>query len=735
MILHSDKKKVDTNMTGAGSFSIKASAKAFKILSDGLYSDKIRAVVRELSCNAVDSHTAAGCPDKPITVHLPNEFEQWFSVKDEGLGLSVHGVMNLYTTYFESTKTESNDQIGALGLGSKSPFSYTDSFSVISTYNKPKTIRRYVLVNEDEVEQGMEPRYTLSEEVDSFDDYESLSFNEYEVEEYHDDIKLQSTYTAYIGTNGEPAIQPLASVETNDHNGVEVRFPTKREDTREFRDRAQKLFRPFKVKPIVVGNSQYEVAKRGDIQFEGETWRIYEYGYWNKERIAIQGNIEYPLDISVLGSLTQEQEFVLTQCIDIEFDLGKLDISASRESLGYDETTINNIKEKADEIYKEIVDSINEKAASAKTLYEAVITAKKIKKVFNHEHMIESGLQWNGKDIPNYFDIKDKCSVVTYTPTRNSQRVKRNENSSSFTPVSSQKIILNDDKARTKGVTKCRNYAYENDIDVVMVQDKTHLKYLGKPDYLKTSDLDDYLPPKTARGKTAGKHFKYYSHYSSYRWRFDSTFETYDEVVGERDEVYFVPVSGKTECTRTSIYTLVEVAKYLGIIKENRDVIGVKEAFTKTKKYETMLEEGECSFIPLEKAVEDMVESLKGNYMIQNIAEHIAIYHDVEENIDSKTRSLIESLKNNTSNINNKESVMYKMIDEINNVQDYARAPEMNSHVMGYILDSLETDDAEQVSIDDTIYETYPMLDLVESYKLERNPEMVVQYINMMDNC
>ena len=41
-------------------FSIEASAKAFMILSDGLYSNKILAVIRELSTNAYDSHVDAG---------------------------------------------------------------------------------------------------------------------------------------------------------------------------------------------------------------------------------------------------------------------------------------------------------------------------------------------------------------------------------------------------------------------------------------------------------------------------------------------------------------------------------------------------------------------------------------------------------------------------------------------------------------------------------------------------
>ena len=42
-------------------------------------------------------------------------------------------IHNLYTTYFGSSKSNSNDYVGALGLGSKSPFAYTESFTVESS--------------------------------------------------------------------------------------------------------------------------------------------------------------------------------------------------------------------------------------------------------------------------------------------------------------------------------------------------------------------------------------------------------------------------------------------------------------------------------------------------------------------------------------------------------------------------------------------------------------------------
>src|SRR5271156_6461407 len=134
MKLHTDRNEVErSNVASESSFRIKTTAKAFDILSSGLYTDRVLAVVRELSCNAYDAHVAANNLE-PFEIHVPNSLEPWFHVKDFGTGLSDEDVMNLYSTYFESTKTDSNDFIGALGLGSKSPFSYTKAFEVISRF-------------------------------------------------------------------------------------------------------------------------------------------------------------------------------------------------------------------------------------------------------------------------------------------------------------------------------------------------------------------------------------------------------------------------------------------------------------------------------------------------------------------------------------------------------------------------------------------------------------------------
>ena len=55
-------------------FKIKASAKAFKILS-GFYSEPILAIPRELGANAWDSHVKAGNTKQMFEVHAPNTLE------------------------------------------------------------------------------------------------------------------------------------------------------------------------------------------------------------------------------------------------------------------------------------------------------------------------------------------------------------------------------------------------------------------------------------------------------------------------------------------------------------------------------------------------------------------------------------------------------------------------------------------------------------------------------------
>jgi hypothetical protein len=287
-----------SNVGEIGEFRIRNSAKAFNILSSGLYANKIRAIVRELSCNAIDAHKAAGTNDRDYDVHLPSTFEPWFSIRDYGTGLNHEQVSSIYTTYFESTKTNSNDFIGALGLGSKSPFSYTDNFTVTAIKDGKKGI-----------------------------------------------------YTAFINDQGVPSIALMASENTSEHNGVEIKFSVNdRYDFDKFRQEAEIVYRYFEKVPNVKGNSNFKVNKP-----EYETMDIIPgvHSYKNSHSAtsrAIMGNIAYPIDVpnaeKNLGTLVR-----LLKCgIEMHFDIGELDFQASREGLSYIQPTIDAIKKKLEDL-------------------------------------------------------------------------------------------------------------------------------------------------------------------------------------------------------------------------------------------------------------------------------------------------------------------------------------------------------------------------------------------------
>ena len=64
------------------------------------------------------------------------------SVRDYGPGLSHDDMFRVFTRYGRSTKRDSNEVVGMLGIGSKSGFAYADTFTVVSRHGG--RVRTYV---------------------------------------------------------------------------------------------------------------------------------------------------------------------------------------------------------------------------------------------------------------------------------------------------------------------------------------------------------------------------------------------------------------------------------------------------------------------------------------------------------------------------------------------------------------------------------------------------------------
>jgi hypothetical protein len=381
MIVTQSKANVVTQgVQGAVSFGIKQEGLAhiFNVLRNQLYSNKILAVLREYSCNAVDSHTEAG-HNRPIEVTLPSRLTLELKIRDYGTGLSEQDIQEIYAFYGESTKRKSNSLIGQLGLGSKSAFAYGDNFVINSYYNGVKT-----------------------------------------------------TYNAYIDPSQIGQIAKLASAPTTEANGVEIVIPVKPADCETFVSTAQDLFRYFKVKPIVRGVADFKYEESTPL-YSGKDWRVLKtdrnrYGH---QTIAVMGNIGYTISSSALKLDENNEneatiERLLNNCdIQLDVPIGELDIAASREGLQYTDRTIENLKKRILVIRDFLVADITKQLKGAQSLWS-------FKKMLGEMHNFNSpyyvvcnamrgknGYDYNGKVVKDYdINFYGSRGFKLYTPRK-----------------------------------------------------------------------------------------------------------------------------------------------------------------------------------------------------------------------------------------------------------------------------------------------------------------------------
>lgn len=334
--------------TETANFTIKANGKAFKVLIDGLYSDKIRAVIRELWTNAFDSHAVTGKLDVPFYTHLPTRYEPWFSVRDYGESMDHDTVMRLYTTVFESSKEDTNDQVGKLGLGSKSPFAYTDTFTVTAWKDGEKRM-----------------------------------------------------YSAFIGAKYVPQIALMSAEPSDEPQGIEVSFPVKASDEYDFKLAAQRTAIGFDVLPE--SNTEILPAQR-TVVFEGEGWKLFKDGSYGAH--ARQGCVVYPIDVTAISGLPDIHRDMLRGSMLIDFPIGDLEITASREGLGYDETTIENIKARLIAIETEFQQRVAEMTASCKTYCDMLAIQEDLysSQLPQCIRTVITRMKWRGKQVKAQFD-------------------------------------------------------------------------------------------------------------------------------------------------------------------------------------------------------------------------------------------------------------------------------------------------------------------------------------------
>ena len=328
------------NVTQESEFKMRTSQKAFQILSS-LYSDKPLAIVRELGCNAMDSHIAAGQPNVPFHVHVPNTLEPWLTIQDYGTGISHDSIYEIYSVYFASTKTNTNTQVGMLGLGSKSPFCYTDNFTITSIHNQVKRV-----------------------------------------------------YNAYFNQNGMPTISLASQENTTDGNGVAIQIPVKQSDLNDFARAVKVAFRFFDIKPIITGGV---VDWSDDVaMFESTFWKSYS---GLSSSYAIMGGVAYPIDTYKIAN--EHYDIVRKAGLVIKFNIGELDVTPSREALMYHDWVVKALNDKIELVKKDFLLRVEEKIRDSENLLDAMKALYLLREQwsFLNSTMINGNVLWKKIDI------------------------------------------------------------------------------------------------------------------------------------------------------------------------------------------------------------------------------------------------------------------------------------------------------------------------------------------------
>lgn len=636
MIIEQKATPVEVNGGGSHSnFSIAFNSKAFRVLSDTLYANKAGSIIRELSCNAQDSHIMAGKSEVPFIIHLPDSFEPWFSVQDQGVGLSPEDISNVFTVYFQSTKDQSNECTGMLGLGSKSPFSYTDQFTVTS------------------VKHG-----------------------------------LRTIYNAFINEQGIPNIVEMFSEETTEGNGVEIKLSVKREDYSKFASEVKNQLQYFKVKPTVLNTSIDLFDSEPEYLFNTSAVSIEpsSTGYYGTKAItALQGNVGYTLDMDQLrGKINPENYLLLTNLYSnktlLKFNIGEIGVTASREGVEYTAATLKNISDKITLARQQIDAEVQSKLTKEFTTdYQrlAYLNNNPVARYFalsiNVTNSEKNSAEWFF-DLRKYLITDNKTTGTAVRYNRHDTHKRKRFYQPSFVPsVKHNQFILFKDKSSlcTKKIHQFFNTNPNVDsIYVVEFFDKQYSKekqeqlekFLGG--FYDITYMSDIVLPVAVyeKQKSQSRVAKYYAYNKLIPY---SEVRSYEKVFTDLSDikvptVYFVVENLVPMCAHNLISDLQDLSTLINVLP----VIAVRESAVEKLKQNSL-------FIPLSKYIADKKQEL-GTEEVKRVINRKYIVDAVNGSIPY---SLVHKKELITKNCpNNEITRLFKTLDKQKSIKQYSLA-------------------------------------------------------------
>lgn len=315
---------------------LEMSSFAFEALSTGIYTHKIRAIIRELSTNAWDAHHMAGTADKRFDIQLPTSFDHSFVIRDYGTGLSEEEIFETYMCMFNSSKRDTNSQTGLFGLGSKTPYTYADQLTVTSYQNG-----------------------------------------------------VMSTYFSIKGDSGVPSMTKISEGPTSEPDGLKIQFAVDtKEDYARFISEARFVGAVFcdEPKPNFLNTSLSDGGWEDALAHLTPELAVFDDGKYHPSDFhllhplyVIQGNVAYPVEVNHIKNADARNTFDTLRSINkvyfIKVPIGTVMIPPSRESLDASEENyakltpfIKKIDDSLMDVFRELFKGITNGIEAAKYL-------------------------------------------------------------------------------------------------------------------------------------------------------------------------------------------------------------------------------------------------------------------------------------------------------------------------------------------------------------------------------
>ncbi len=256
-----------------------------EMLSKNFYSNPIGSIVREYTSNCFDSHVEANIDDAVVIKIDEDEEGEYISFIDVGVGLSPDRIKNIFMKYFTSTKRESNNMIGAYGLGSKSALAYSDYFYITTIF---------------------------------------------------DNIKYSYLYSK--GTT-LPTLDLLAEESIQQHSGTEIKIYIKNHNDK------YRFIQELKSQ-LSYFDSVYFQGCNIDNEYkiyENDLFKYRNQDQYSDEAHIVFGKVAYPIDWEQIG------EKYLEVPIGIKFDISELVVTPNREMLRYTDEVKALVKKRVQE--------------------------------------------------------------------------------------------------------------------------------------------------------------------------------------------------------------------------------------------------------------------------------------------------------------------------------------------------------------------------------------------------